>query len=167
MFVSIQDFVQAWKHEAEGTQRILDALTDESLSQAVTPQDRTLGRMAWHMTTSIHEMLSRTGLQFDAPEHDAPVPATAKEIADGYRQASEGLLKAIEAQWTDATLKETDDMYGEKWPRGMTLNVLIAHEIHHRGQMTVLMRQAGLAVPGVFGPSREEWSQFGMEAPTV
>jgi uncharacterized damage-inducible protein DinB len=31
--------------------------------------------------------------------------------------------------------------------------------------MTVLMRQAGLRVPGVYGPSQEEWSQFGMEAP--
>jgi hypothetical protein len=29
--------------------------------------------------------------------------------------------------------------------------------------MTVLMRQAGLKVPGVYGPSREEWSQFGMQ----
>jgi uncharacterized damage-inducible protein DinB len=28
--------------------------------------------------------------------------------------------------------------------------------------MTVLMRQAGLKVPGIYGPSREEWSQFGM-----
>jgi hypothetical protein len=27
-----------------------------------------------------------------------------------------------------------------------------------------LMRQAGLKVPGVYGPSREEWSQFGMPA---
>lgn len=167
MFVSIQDFIQSWKNHAEGTQRIMDTLTDQSLSQAVSPNDRTLGRIAWHITTSIHEMLSRTGLSFDAPEHEAPVPATAKAIADGYRQASKGLIQAIEAQWTDATLLETCDMYGEQWPKGLTLRILIQHEIHHRGQMTVLMRQAGLPVPGVFGPSREEWSQFGMEAPTV
>ncbi|MGD8188710.1 DinB family protein [Brevibacillus ginsengisoli] len=166
MFVTIQDFVEAWKNNAKGTQRILDTLTDESLSQAVTPQDRTLGRMAWHIVASIPEMLGRTGLTFEAPEHDAPVPATAKEIAEGYRQASEGMLKAIETNWTDATLKETDDMYGEQWPKGLTLTILIEHEIHHRGQMTVLMRQAGLPVPGVFGPSREEWGQYGMEAPT-
>jgi len=36
------------------------------------------------------------------------------------------------------------------------------HQTHHRAQMTVLMRQAGLKVPGVYGPSREEWSQMGM-----
>lgn len=34
-----------------------------------------------------------------------------------------------------------------------------------RGQLTVLMRQAGLPVSGVYGPSKEEGGQFGMEAP--
>ena len=58
-------------------------------------------------------------------------------------------------------------MYGEKWPRGLSLQVLVVHQAHHRGQMTVLMRQAGLEVPGVYGPSREEWTAYGMQPPTV
>ena len=41
---------------------------------------------------------------------------------------------------------------------------LINHQNHHRGQMTVLMRQAGLTVPGVYGPAKEEWATAGMEA---
>ena len=32
---------------------------------------------------------------------------------------------------------------------------LINHQNHHRGQMTVLMRQAGLTVPGVYGPAKK------------
>jgi uncharacterized damage-inducible protein DinB len=167
MFVSISDFEQAWKNESTGTQKILDTLTDASLSQAVSPQDRTLGRIAWHIVTSIHEMLSRNGLVFEAPQHEAALPSSAQEIAAGYRQATENLIQAIKSQWTDASLLEKVDMYGEQWPKGLTLQILIAHEIHHRGQMTVLMRQAGLRVPGVFGPAREEWSQMGMEPPVV
>ena len=65
-----------------------------------------------------------------------------------------------------ATLEELDDMYGQQWPRGLTLAILLNHEIHHRAQMTVLMRQAGLVVPGVFGPSKEEWGEYGMNAPS-
>jgi hypothetical protein len=30
-----------------------------------------------------------------------------------------------------------------------------------------LMRQAGLKVPGVYGPAREEWSLWGMPEPTI
>jgi uncharacterized damage-inducible protein DinB len=42
--------------------------------------------------------------------------------------------------------------------------MIIKHIIHHRGQMTVLMRQAGLKVPGVYGPAREEWEKIGLES---
>ena len=42
-------------------------------------------------------------------------------------------------------------------PNSIFLMTLINHQNHHRGQMTVLMRQAGLTVPGVYGPAKEEW----------
>jgi len=29
------------------------------------------------------------------------------------------------------------------------------------------MRQAGLKVPGTYGPAKEEWGAFGMETPAV
>ena len=73
------------------------------------------------------------------------------------------MVKEIELKWTDATLDEELDLYGETWKIGYLLRSLLYHQIHHRGQLTILMRQAKLLVPGVYGPSREEWSQMGME----
>jgi uncharacterized damage-inducible protein DinB len=58
-------------------------------------------------------------------------------------------------------------MYGEKWTRGVTARVLLNHQTHHRGQMTILMRQAGLKVPGVYGPSKEEWAEYGAPPPEI
>lgn len=167
MFRTIDEFVTTWQHEGGSTQKILDTLTDASLQQAVTPEDRTLGRIAWHITTTLHEMMSRTGLTFEAPADDSSVPASAKEIADSYRQTSNAFVAALREQWSDATLLESNDMYGEQWSNFTTLSLLISHQAHHRGQITVLMRQAGLRVPGVYGPAREEWAEFGMAAPTV
>jgi len=54
---------------------------------------------------------------------------------------------------------------GQTWKQGDVLSSLILHQAHHRGQMTVLMRQAGLAVPGIYGPAKEEWAAMGMAAP--
>lgn len=167
MFYTIDEFINHWDREAISTQKVMDTLTDVSLNQQVAADHRTLGRLAWHVATSLHEMLSRTGLVFEGAEHDSSVPATAKEIADSYRITNQNMLTAIKGQWTDGSLKEMDDMYGDQWPKGLTLSVLNSHQIHHRGQMTVLMRQAGLKVPGVYGPSLEEWSEFGMETPKV
>lgn len=167
MFVTIASFLNDWKEESERTGQVLDALTDESLSQAVTDKDRTLGRIAWHIATTIPEMMGHTGLEFASLDPAAPIPVSALAIAKAYRKASRELIEEIQGRWTDDTLRVEDSMYGQKWPRGLTLRILIRHEIHHRAQMTVLMRQAGLKVPGIYGPSRDEWQAMGMTPPEV
>ncbi|WP_407305722.1 DinB family protein [Desulfosporosinus sp. SB140] len=167
MFTSIAAFLETWGKEAGSTLRVLNALTDDSLSQRVSEEDRTLGRIAWHLAITIPEMMSRTGLVFEGYRDDEPAPNSAQNIADYYKEVSKIMVAGIRAQWQDQTLLEERDMYGEQWAIGSTLSALVDHQIHHRGQMTVLMRQAGLKVPGVYGPAREDWSQFGMEAPSI
>lgn len=163
MFIKTADFIAEWQQEAAATQRIMDALTDEALDQAVTPDRRTLGQLAWHLTTTVHEMLSRTGLEFASAGDDQHAPDSAAVIAEAYRNASQAASNAVQTQWTDAKLAETTEMYGDTWPNGLTLRILIQHQIHHRGQMTVLMRQAGLRVPDIYGPTREDWLERGMQ----
>jgi uncharacterized damage-inducible protein DinB len=165
MYRTIQDFQGAWSYEAEVTSKVFQALTDESLSQRIYPGGRTLGRIAWHIAQTLPEMCGRTGLDVVGPAEDAPVPASAAEIAKAFEEAADSLARQIQEKWTDTDLEVEDDMYGEMWKRGQTLGALVGHQAHHRGQMTVLMRQAGLKVPGVYGPSREEWADFGMPAP--
>lgn len=167
MIHSITDFVRLWSQELEATQKVFKHLTDKSLTQAVSPEGRTLGRLAWHITTTIPEMMNRTGLSIKHPSPDDPVPTSAKQFFAAYNDAAISLLEQVKSGWTDASLAEKDDMYGEQWTRGETLTSLIFHQIHHRGQMVVLMRQAGLAVPGIYGPARQEWAAFGMTPPKV
>jgi uncharacterized damage-inducible protein DinB len=167
MIATIAQFQDYWKQEADGTRKIMAELTDASLKQRIADKHRTLGQLAWHITTSVAEMLGRTGLKFEGFNHEAPEPKTAAEIKNAYDMIASSALEQITKNWNDATLQVVDDMYGQKWPRGLTLRILIDHEIHHRGQMTVLMRQAGLKVPGLMGPSLEEWTQFGMKPPEV
>ena len=161
MFRRIDDFLSAWDSETTSTLKVFDRLTDASLAQSVGPGGRTLGFLAWHVTVSIAEMLDRTGLAVDGPA-DGPAPAHAAEIKAVYEKAARSAADQIRSRWTDATLEETRDMYGEQWAVGFALWALIGHQSHHRGQMTVLMRQAGLTVPGVYGPAREEWAAMGM-----
>ena len=167
MFTTIAEFEKQWKEHTGATQKLFEALTDESLSQKVADQHRTLGRVAWHIVITIPEMMSRTGLACEEISEHSPVPTTAAEFRKAYAYVTSHLLEEIKTKWSDRDLRVEDDMYGQMWERGSTLYVLITHEIHHRGQMTVLMRQAGLKVPGVYGPSKEEWSQWGMEEPEV
>ncbi len=165
MFRRIDDFLAVWEYESEATLKVLGNLTDESLGRALHPDVRTLGRLAWHITQSIPEMGARTGLDLTGPAEDDPVPPKAGEVAAVYREAADSLEREVRARWTDEDLLVEDDMYGERWPRGRSLWVIVGHQAHHRAQLMTLMRLAGLPVPGVYGPAREEWAAFGMPAP--
>lgn len=163
MYRAIEDFVHDWKYESGATMKILGALTDNSLKQKVTPDGRSLGFLAWHLVLTLSETGSKMGLQVTAPAEDSEPPKVAAEIASTYDISSESLMEAVRRSWTDASLNDDIQMYGEMWKRGGALSSLIMHQTHHRAQMTVLMRQAGLKVPGIYGPSKEEWVQMGMQ----
>ncbi|HMJ09643.1 MAG TPA: DinB family protein [Pyrinomonadaceae bacterium] len=164
MLRTIEDFQKDWTYEAEATSKVLNVLTDESLSQKVNDGGRELGFLAWHLVMTLGEMLSHVGLTIDAPATTEACPSSAAEIAARYETAAKSVTDQVGKNWTDETLLQTDNMYGDTWARGLTLFLLITHQAHHRGQMTVLMRQAGLPVPGVYGPSKEEWQAHGIPA---
>ena len=167
MFTSIADLQKTWKSESSKTKQIFDALSDGSLSQAVCEDHRTIGRMAWHIVTTIPEMCNQMGLSITSVDKTDPVPATAAAIRQKYSNVIKELLDLIKSDWNDETLKQEDNLYGESWARGLTMDVLMRHEIHHRGQITVLMRQADLKVPGIYGPSRDEWSNYDAKPPEI
>lgn len=156
MYATIQSFIEEFEHESAGTQKLLDRLTDESLKQPITDGFRTLGQIAWHIAGSTG-LPSFVGLQYEFTRDDNN-PPSAKEIADSYRRSSQALLNAVKTQWTDADLNKEQMMFGKQMSNGDVLNMFMKHEIHHRGQLTILMRQAGLSVAGVYGPSKEERS---------
>lgn len=167
MYRKVDDLLKEYEREFGSTQKLMNNLTDASLSRAVADGHRTLGRIAWHIVTTIPEMMAKAGLTVASVHADAPVPQKASDIQKSYAAATGELLEQIRSNWNDETLAVMDEMYGEKWPRGMTARVLIDHQSHHRGQMTVLMRQAGLMVAGVCGPAKEDWAGFGAQPPEV
>jgi uncharacterized damage-inducible protein DinB len=162
MYSSINDFLTEWTDELHATLRIFDALTDNALDRRVDDQGRSIREIAWHIVTTIPEMMQRVGISPEgAGEHDA-APESAERISAAYSGVAHSLLGILKERWTDADLRVEHDMYGERWSNARTLRVLVMHQAHHRAQLTVLMRQSGLRVPGIYGPSREEWEAIGL-----
>ena len=167
MYVTIADFIREWNREAMLTQKVLEGLTDESLKQKVYPEGRTLGRIAWHFTTNIPEYLASFGLKLDGIENAESVPTSAKEICETFRKVSSYASKSIEEQWTDESLKKVQNAFGREETNAQILMGLIKHIVHHRGQVTILMRQAGIKPFGVYGPPKEDWIHLGVENPPL
>nr|WP_026682673.1 DinB family protein [Priestia megaterium] len=167
MYVTISDFIKEWNKEALLTQNVLDGLTDDSLKQKVYPEGRTLGRIVWHLTTCIPEYLVEFGLKIDEVKNAENIPTTAKEIAETFKSVSSYAAKVIEEQWTDGSLKEVQTAFGREQFNATIIMELIKHTVHHRGQITVLMRQAGIKPFGVYGPPKEDWIHLGVENPPL
>ena len=161
MFTKIEEFTAEWMNEAELTVSVLDALTDDSLGQEVIEGRRTLGQIAWHLVRSLHFMTT-LGLVFDAPSGGEEAPVVAEVIASEYRRISRDLLHAVQTQWNDDHLRESVMIQKEAWMNGSSLRFTIMHQSHHRGQMTVLMRQAGLRLPNIYGPTYDTWVEKGI-----
>jgi uncharacterized damage-inducible protein DinB len=164
MYVTVEDLIAEWKNEAVLTQKVLDGLTDEALLQQVYPEGRKLGRIAWHFVTNIPDYLTEFGVSVAKVSNPNEVPS-AKEIAATFNEVSSHVANALQEQWTDDSLKQIQNAFGRMESNATIFVGLIKHIVHHRGQVTVLMRQAGLPLPAVYGPSKEGWAQLGVTPP--
>jgi uncharacterized damage-inducible protein DinB len=161
MYRKIEDFLTDWAYETEMTLKVFKNLKDESFNQTFHNDHRTIKGLAWHITQTLGEMMHRAGLPVNEIT-EVPENLKVDELVSIYERDAEAIKNAVPATWTNEELTEKVMMYGEEWSKGFILSILIRHQAHHRGQLTILMRQAGLKVPGVYGPSKEEWAEYGM-----
>lgn len=154
MFTSIDNFKHVWEAETAATLSCLRLLTDESLNKNLVKDYRSIDRLANHIVDCAVSIPVAATLP--AKGYEKTHYPTVAALTEAYVRNTDAVKEAI-GQWTDATLAEETPIYGESWKKGFALWVTVVHQIHHRGQLTVLMRAAGLKVPGVYGPSKEEW----------
>jgi len=164
MYQKMNDFLEEWKEEYEATIKVLSNIPDSVKSVKDNENIRSLERLAWHITQTVTEMPKSCGITEADPLEGMDIPATFSEIIDLYKTHSSNLYEILNQKWTDADLIREMKIYGQTWQGRKILSILIKHQIHHRAQMTILMRLQNLKVPGIYGPAKEEWSQYGMEA---
>ncbi|REE78640.1 putative damage-inducible protein DinB [Paenibacillus taihuensis] len=155
MYRMKEDFVSDWAASAAGTLAVMKSITDEKMDTAIVEGHNSLSWLAWHLTGTAAIFGQIAGLQVPAVERGAgTTPVHMAEIVAKYEEINEAYKREAN-QWTDEQMSEEIQAFGGKMMRGKFLRLLIDHQTHHRGQMTVLLRQAGLIVPGVVGPTRE------------
>lgn len=158
MYRLITDFVHDWQQESASTLLLFRQLTDASLSQRIDADGWNLAQIAWHLVLAPSDLLRQVQMNIDSPDEDA-VPNNAAEIAAAYQAMSEQIL-CFANSVSNEMLGEEITVYGNCWTWGNVLSVSLRHQTHHRGQITVLARQAGLVISGVCGPTREEMAAF-------
>lgn len=163
MYRKIEDFISDWNSEKESTIKIFSKVTEDIKSFKPNENIRSLERLAWHITQTITEMPANAKILESDVLENKPIPDSIAQIIEIYEEQSEELTKAIKDKWSDDELNDTTEIYGEQWKKTKILSILVKHQIHHRGQMTILMRLQNTVVPGIYGPAKEEWISYGMK----
>jgi uncharacterized damage-inducible protein DinB len=163
MYNSIDSFFLDFEHEFNSTNKYFDKIEDKHLDTIFNENIRSIGWLSWHIISTIPEMLNHAGLRVESNVDLNVQPNTMKEMIAIYNSYYQSAIEEIRVNWNDIALNDDVKMYGQTWKKGIVLSSLLFHQCHHRGQLSILMRLANIVVPGIIGPSKEEWVSFGMQ----
>ena len=160
---STDGMLQELEQEAQTTRRVLERVPEAHLGWRPHAKARTLGELALHVAAvpgAVASLVSQPS-PVQAPNFTDPSPKTAAELVPTLDQ-SIATAKQLVGGMSDAMLTETwRIMKGDTEllaiPRvAMLRSVMLNHWYHHRGQLTVYLRELGVPIPSIYGPSADE-----------
>ena len=120
---------------------------------------RSLGELAWHLAEAdaSPSHIIETG-QFSLEARPPNIERSRKvdELAPGYERVHREAVGRIRGLKPEDLDHSVPFFAGARTIRDLLWNVILAHGIHHRGQLSLMCRLAGGQVPGLYGPNREE-----------
>jgi uncharacterized damage-inducible protein DinB len=158
----IDGMLQELEQEAQTTRRVLARVPDNQLTWRPHKKARTLGELALHVAIvpgAVATMAAQPQMQ--APQFIDPSPNSASELIPALDESIEK-AKSVLTGMDDATLNATFRMMqGEREvfaiPRVLMLrSIMLNHWYHHRGQLTMYLRELGVPIPSIYGPSADE-----------
>jgi uncharacterized damage-inducible protein DinB len=160
----LQVFFTTWDEEAKKTSAMLHALPKGQYDFRPDPSGRSLGELAWHLA----EMEGYMGFGIERGKFEMGVrppgierPKSIEALAPGYERVHKDALESVQKLVPADLDREIMFFTGSMMPiREILWTALLHHQIHHRGQLSVLCRLAGGAAPGTYGPNREEMAKF-------
>jgi uncharacterized damage-inducible protein DinB len=158
----IESLLQELEQEAQTTRRVLERVPEDRLAWKPHDKSMSLGQLALHVATTpggVAEMCQQSSFQI--PPFTQPSATSAAEL---MRALDESVAKArqILQGMDDAALGKTwrvvdGDREVMAMPVGAVLRtIMLNHWYHHRGQLSVYLRQVGALVPSMYGPSADE-----------
>lgn len=157
-----QELLGEFEQELATTRRVLDRVPEEHLGWRAHPTALSLGQLALHVASTpagVAQMLQPESIEVPTFEH--PVPASRAEILEALDQSAAAvrqLLSTADDAWLSSPwciMKEGREVM--RAPRAGTFRmVAMNHVYHHRGQITLCLRQLGVPVPAVYAVSGDE-----------
>jgi uncharacterized damage-inducible protein DinB len=159
----IDGMLQELEQEAQTTRRVLERVPDDQLAWRPHEKARTLGELALHVAIvpgAVAELVA-TQSTAQVPQFSDPRPTSASELIPALDESIAKAKKILGGMDDEALMATWRMMKGERElfavPRVAILrSIMLNHWYHHRGQLTVYLRELDVPIPSVYGPSADE-----------
>ena len=148
--------------EAQTTKRVLERIPADKLAWKPHPKAFSLGQLALHIA-SVPGSVAAAAVPdtMEAPSFSQPEPKSRQEVLDTFSKslesAKETLKKMDDARLTSTWSLTKNGKVLMCVPRiGFIRSILMNHNYHHRGQLSVYLRMLDVPVPSIYGPSADE-----------
>lgn len=152
-------FRSVWDLEAGFTTKLLESLPTDQYDFRPDAGGRSIGEMAWHLAEIegyISYGITKGAVTFQEAPPNLKRPREVKPLAPGYRKVHEEAVARL-ASLTEADLDRQVAFADRKMPlRDILWGAIVMHEIHHRGQLSLMCRLAGGTPAAIYGPNRED-----------
>ena len=155
---TVGGFLDYWEKVRERTRRVVAVIPAEHLEWAWKPGKFSPGDIVRHLAGierwMYAENVSRRPSRY--PGHGAELAAGLEEVK-AYFERLHAEAMAIFRLLGDADLLEKcETPGGAALAIGKWLRLMVEHEIHHRGQLYLLLSMQGIATPPIYGLTSEE-----------
>ncbi len=155
----LQMFLTAWDREAGSTLKLLRALPVTKYDFRPDAEGRSLGELAWHLAEAdaYPSLVIATG-QFNPGMRPPNIerPRKVEQLAPGFDRVHQEAVARLSALKPEDLDRSIPFITGPTAIRDILWGAILAHGIHHRGQLSLMCRLAGGDVPALYGPNREE-----------
>ena len=146
--------------EAQTTKRVLDRIPEDKLTWKPHPKAFSLGQLALHIASSPGSVAAAAVPDsMEAPTFSQPEAKSRQEVLDTFSKSLESAKDALK-KMDDARLMSMWSLTKNgkvvmSIPRiGFIRSILMNHNYHHRGQLSIYLRMLEVPVPSIYGPAR-------------
>jgi uncharacterized damage-inducible protein DinB len=151
--------LEAWDREAENTLTLLRALPAAQYDFRPDAGGRSLGELAWHLAEGdayISYVIETGQFNLGIKPPNIERPRQVEALAPGYERIHSEAVARIRKLKPEDLDRSIPFVHGPVAIREILWNYILAHGIHHRGQLSLMCRMAGGQVPALYGPNRED-----------
>ena len=152
------------ENEGATTRKVLERIPPEKFDWRPHDKSMTMGRLASHVA-EMHgwtvSTVKDSEIDFAKIDYKPFEPKTTEDLVNlfekTYAEAIEALKGASDDIWHEPwSLKNGDTTYFTMPKIAVMRSMVLNHIVHHRGQLSVYLRENDIPVPAMYGPSADE-----------